>query len=73
MDGNGRGRNPNLVAEREAASQLGMTVRALQNWRSRGEGPPYIKLGRSVRYSPEALERYVAERTCDPRSADGAA
>lgn len=40
-----------LVNEREAASILCYSVRALQNWRHRGGGPRFVKVSsRSVRY-----------------------
>ena len=31
-----------LLREQEAAALLGHTVRALQNWRVRGGGPPFV-------------------------------
>jgi len=43
--------NPNqLMTEKEAAALICYTPRALQNWRLRGGGPKYVKIGRSVRY-----------------------
>jgi hypothetical protein len=36
--------------ENQAAEFLGLSVRTLQTWRVRGGGPPYCKIGRSVRY-----------------------
>lgn len=40
-----------LINEQEAASFLGFSVRALQNWRLRGGGPEYVRVSRrSVRY-----------------------
>jgi predicted DNA-binding transcriptional regulator AlpA len=39
-----------LVTEKEAARFLSMSFRTLQSWRSEGKGPPYVKLGRSIRY-----------------------
>ena len=40
-----------LLNEREAAKFLGYSTRALQNWRTRGGGPSYVKISvRSVRY-----------------------
>ena len=40
-----------LLTERDAASFLGYTMRALQNWRVRGGGPVYVKISsRSIRY-----------------------
>lgn len=53
-----------LVNEREAASILCYSVRALQNWRHRGGGPDFIKVSaRSVRYRRSDLEKWIAART----------
>ena len=59
-----------LINEREAATLLRLSVKCLQGWRVRGGGPPFIKLGRSVRYEVPALEAFVQEAvrrsTSDP-------
>jgi predicted DNA-binding transcriptional regulator AlpA len=53
-----------LVNEREAASILCYSVRALQNWRHRGGGPDFVKVSsRSVRYRRTDLEKWIAART----------
>lgn len=40
-----------LLSEEEAAEFLGYSKRALQNWRHRGDGPPFIRISeRAVRY-----------------------
>lgn len=53
-----------LVDEREAASILCYSVRALQNWRHRGGGPAYVKVSsRSVRYRRADLEQWIEDRT----------
>ncbi|KPA20423.1 Helix-turn-helix domain protein [Shimia sp. SK013] len=53
-----------LVDEREAASILCYSVRALQNWRHRGGGPRFVKVSsRSVRYRRSELEKWIEERT----------
>ncbi|WP_390911853.1 helix-turn-helix domain-containing protein [Pseudosulfitobacter sp. SM2401] len=53
-----------LVDEREAASILCYSVRALQNWRHRGGGPDFVKVSsRSVRYRRTDLEKWIAART----------
>lgn len=53
-----------LVDEREAASILCYSVRALQNWRHRGGGPRFVKVSsRSVRYRRADLLDWIAERT----------
>ncbi len=52
-----------LVNERRAAEILGMQVRTLQQWRVSGRGPEFVKLGRAVRYSLEALDAFIAKNT----------
>ena len=53
-----------LIDEREAASFLCYSVRALQNWRVRGGGPRFVKVsGRSVRYRRRDLIAWIEERT----------
>lgn len=50
-----------LINEREAATLLGLSVKCLQGWRLRGGGPPFVKLGRAVRYEVPALEAFVQD------------
>ena len=50
-----------LLEEDAAAPLVGMVISTLQKKRVTGDGPPYVKMGRSVRYRPEDLEAYVAE------------
>lgn len=53
-----------LVNEKEAASILCYSVRALQNWRHRGGGPRFVKVSsRSVRYRRSDLLAWIEERT----------
>lgn len=53
-----------LVDEREAASILCYSVRALQNWRHRGGGPAYVKVSaRSIRYRRRDLMEWIEART----------
>ena len=52
-----------LLTEEKAAEAFELTPRCLQNWRTKGGGPPYIRIGhRTVRYDPEDLERWLEER-----------
>ena len=40
-----------MLCEEDAAEFLGFSKRALQNWRLRGGGPPFVKVSaRAVRY-----------------------
>jgi len=45
----------NLLKPKEAAVLLKVSVSWLAKARVRGDGPPYIKVGRSIRYSEAAL------------------
>lgn len=50
-----------LVDEREAAAILGVSKKTIANWRWRGEGPAWIRVGqRLVRYSRADLAAFVA-------------
>lgn len=52
-----------LIGEREAASFLGYSVRALQNWRVRGGGPDFVKIsGRSIRYRRREMIAWIEGR-----------
>jgi predicted DNA-binding transcriptional regulator AlpA len=51
----------NLIHERDAARILGLSVAWLQRKRWEGGGPPYIKIGRAVRYDRDALLRWIDE------------
>lgn len=49
-----------LLAETQASEFLTVAVRTLRNWRWRGEGPQYVKLGkRCVRYRQSDLEAFL--------------
>ncbi len=55
---------PNLVTPEQAADFLGTTPGNLAVWRcERRVNLPYIKVGKSVRYRVEDLQRFVEQRT----------
>ena len=56
--------DPNrLMDEREAASLICYSVRALQNWRHRGGGPKFIRISsRSVRYTYADVMEWIDQR-----------
>lgn len=57
------------LTTREAARRLGLAVGTLQNMRSRGEGPVFIRLGaKAVRYLPEDLDAYLRRQRHQPQS-----
>jgi hypothetical protein len=57
----------NMVPEKEAAHYIGMSVPFLRKSRMEGRrknrtpGPPYSRLGRSIRYSLRDLDAWLLE------------
>jgi hypothetical protein len=46
----------------EAAAYLIIQPATLEQWRWSGKGPPFIKIGRIVRYRISDLDAYLSER-----------
>lgn len=42
-----------------------VTTGTLSNWRSKGRGPSFVKIGKSVRYPLAAVQAYEAGNTHD--------
>ena len=62
---------PQLLNETEAADILGVRPRTLSNWRCRGGGPIYVKMGsKAVRYRLNDLNAFIDERTQNNTSED---
>lgn len=55
-----------LLTEREAAPQLSRSEAALRDWRYRGGGPKYVKLGGKIRYRQSDIDAYIAANTHTP-------
>ena len=51
-----------LLTPKEAAKVLKVSLSWLAKARMRGDGPPYIKLGRSIRYTEAALQQWMKSR-----------
>jgi len=45
----------------QAAEYLGLATSTLNKWRCYGEGPVFLKLGRSVRYRINDLDNFLEE------------
>ncbi len=62
--------NVRRLSEREAAAYLGpVGVRTLQDWRLRGVGPAYSKLGKRVVYDTTDLDAFLAAGRVEPKAA----
>ena len=55
------------VREIKAAEFLDSSQQTLANWRCRGVGPPYVKMGRSIRYSKKDLIAFMTARRIKTR------
>ena len=50
---------PRLLTPAEVARPLNLSVSWLAKARMRGDGPPYVKIGRAVRYSGADVQEWV--------------
>jgi predicted DNA-binding transcriptional regulator AlpA len=57
-----------LLNESETAKFLAVSVRTLQAWRTRELGPPFVRLGRAIRYRLKDLIEWVRSKTCLPKA-----
>jgi predicted DNA-binding transcriptional regulator AlpA len=51
-----------LLTQREAAVALRLSERTLERMRVQGTGPRFVKCNRSIRYSQQDLEQWIADR-----------
>jgi Helix-turn-helix domain len=51
-----------LLTPNEAAARLRVSMSWLAKARMRGDGPPYIKVGRSIRYTEAGLVQWTKSR-----------
>jgi predicted DNA-binding transcriptional regulator AlpA len=49
-----------LLTERGVAARIAVSPRTLQLWRRLGKGPPFVRLGRAVRYPSPELTRWLS-------------
>ena len=65
---------PILLDSADAARAVGLTQRFLEARRQRGDGPQYVRVSsRCIRYRPEDLRAWAAERIRTSTSDDGEA
>jgi predicted DNA-binding transcriptional regulator AlpA len=51
-----------LLTARDAANLLRLSASWLAKARMRGDGPPYVKLGRSIRYTEAGIIEWMNSR-----------
>lgn len=52
-----------MLTRPEAAAHLRIQPQTLAAWAATGKNLPYVKIGRSVRYRLQDLDRFIADRT----------
>lgn len=62
-----------LHTEEQEAARIGVAPKTLANQRCRGDGPPFLKLGRLVRYDPALTDAWLSDRVRVSTSQEGAA
>ncbi len=51
-----------LLTAADVSERFGVPAKTLADWRSRGIGPAYVRLGRHCRYRLEDVMRYEESR-----------
>lgn len=64
---------PRLLTIGELAAYLSVPVSTLYVWRTNGDGPRGMKVGRHVRYRPEDVEAWLDDRASKMRIRRGPA
>jgi excisionase family DNA binding protein len=59
--------NERWLSRRELADRLGLPVKTLAQWASKGTGPQYARMGRHVRYRVSDVVEWEAARLKDRR------
>ena len=57
---------PEWLSTAQCAALVGMTKDALANLRSRGSGPPYTKIGKTVRYPVDGVRAWLSKGLVKP-------
>ena len=52
-----------FIDEKRLCSDLGISSVTATKWRAKAEGPPFIKVGRLVRYRRTDVDAWLASRT----------
>lgn len=55
------------IDERQLCADLGISSVTATKWRAKVEGPPFIKVGRLVRYRRSDVEAWLSSRTVGRR------
>jgi len=62
------GNVPKYLGENQVSKIVGRALQTLRNDRSAGKGIPYVKFGRSVRYSLDDVVQFMESRKILPEN-----
>ena len=48
-----------FLRTKDAAEYLALGKNTLEVWRVHGQGPPFVKMGKAVRYRQEDLDNFI--------------
>lgn len=51
-----------MLTTKDVAARLNVAEVTVKQWRGAGKGPPFVKLGTAIRYDPQQLDAWIAER-----------
>lgn len=51
-----------LLTDSQIEAKYGVSRKTLANWRVKGEGPKFVKLGAAVRYRSEDIQSWIDSR-----------
>lgn len=54
---------PKLLTTIEVAELLSLHSDTVRRMRAEGTGPAFVRIGKAIRYSPEAVQAFMAART----------
>jgi predicted DNA-binding transcriptional regulator AlpA len=52
-----------LLKSTDLSELIDVPLKTLADWRARGTGPTYVRVGQQVRYRPADVERWLEEQT----------
>jgi hypothetical protein len=52
-----------LLTPKEASEILKVSIHSLAKWRCQGQGPDYVKTGKSVKYSLDTVGEWITNKT----------
>lgn len=64
------GAEKHLINRTEVEEVFGVSKRFLEIAAMKGGGPPFVRIGRSVRYRSKDIEAWIESRIVDPSGGD---